>query len=84
MGKVITGVRRFVGLDVHAETIAAAIAEKHKCSSRAGDNPQSGGEHSKAREETQRGRRVDGLLRGRADGLRAVLATDADWGSPAW
>ena len=28
MGKVITGVQRFVGLDVHAETIAAAIAEK--------------------------------------------------------
>jgi transposase len=28
MNKVITGVRRFVGLDVHAETIAAAIAEK--------------------------------------------------------
>ena len=28
MHKAITGVRRFVGLDVHAETIAAAIAEK--------------------------------------------------------
>jgi transposase len=28
MNKVITGVRRFVGLHVHAETIAAAIAEK--------------------------------------------------------
>jgi transposase len=28
MNKAITGVRRFVGLDVHAETIAAAIAEK--------------------------------------------------------
>lgn len=28
MKKAITGVRRFVGLDVHADTIAAAIAEK--------------------------------------------------------
>jgi len=28
MNEAITGVRRFVGLDVHAETIAAAIAEK--------------------------------------------------------
>jgi transposase len=28
MKKAITGVRRFVGLDVHAETIAAAMAEK--------------------------------------------------------
>lgn len=28
MEKAITGVRRFVGLDVHAETIAVAIAEK--------------------------------------------------------
>jgi transposase len=30
MNKAITGVRRFVGLDVHAETIAAAIAEKEE------------------------------------------------------
>jgi transposase len=28
MGKSITAVRRFVGLDVHAETIAVAVAEK--------------------------------------------------------
>jgi len=28
--KAITGVRRFVGLDVHAETIAAAMAEKEQ------------------------------------------------------
>jgi hypothetical protein len=30
MKKAITGVRRFVGLDVHAETIAAAMAEKEE------------------------------------------------------
>ena len=30
MKKAITGVRRFVGLDVHAETIAAAMAEKEQ------------------------------------------------------
>ena len=30
MKKAITGVRRFVGLDVHAETIAAAVAEKEQ------------------------------------------------------
>ena len=28
MGKSIATVRRFVGLDVHAETIAVAVAEK--------------------------------------------------------
>ncbi len=28
MNKTITGVRRFVGLDVHADTISAAVAEK--------------------------------------------------------
>ena len=30
MKKAITGVGRFVGLDVHAETIAAAVAEKER------------------------------------------------------
>lgn len=30
MKKAITGVRRFVGLDVHAQTIAAAVAEKQE------------------------------------------------------
>ena len=30
MKKAITGVRRFVGLDVHAETIAAAVVEKEE------------------------------------------------------
>jgi len=30
MKKAITGVRRFVGLDVHAQTIAAALAEKQE------------------------------------------------------
>ena len=39
MGKAITGVRRFVGLDVHAETIAAAIAEKEQAARDVGTIP---------------------------------------------
>ena len=30
MKKAITGVRRFVGLEVHAQTIVAAMAEKQE------------------------------------------------------
>lgn len=39
MHKAITGVRRFVGLDVHAETIAAAIAEKDQVARELGAIP---------------------------------------------
>lgn len=39
MKKAITGVRRFVGLDVHAETIAAAIAEKEQAARDLGTIP---------------------------------------------
>jgi transposase len=39
MKKAITGVRRFVGLDLHAETIAAAIAEKDQAARDLGTIP---------------------------------------------
>ncbi len=39
MNKAITGVRRFVGLDVHAQTIAAAIAEKDEAVREVGTIP---------------------------------------------
>ena len=76
MKKAITGVRRFVGLDVHAETIAAAIAEKDQVARDLGTIPNREESIRKLVEEAHRGRRVGGLLRGRTDGLRAVLAAD--------
>lgn len=45
---------RFVGLDVHAETIAVAVAEADR--------------------EARAGESASGLLRGRADGIRSLLA----------
>ena len=67
---------RFIGLDVHADTIAVAIAEP------SGDVRSVGGDSQPARvdpqagEEAGAGRAIARLLRGGAHGVCRVLATD--------
>jgi len=66
---------RFLGLDVHAETIAVAVAE-------ADGSAQPGSDPEPRRVDTQAGEKAGasgasaGLLRGWSDGVRAVLAAD--------
>jgi transposase len=73
MSKSIVEARRFVGLDVHAETIAVAVAERDGESRR---HPEPAVEYLQTHGEAWRCGHVAGVLRGGADGLYAVLAAD--------
>ena len=70
-----------MGLDVHAATIAVAVAEPTGRCGRWGRSQQPEAVR-KLIQEARPGGAAAGLLRGRADGLRAVLAADG-WGSAA-
>ena len=67
---------RFVGLDVHAETIAVAVAEAGGEVRSLGSRSRTGRSRSAADQEAGQARAIAGVLRGRTDGLRAVLAAD--------
>ena len=58
---------RFVGLDVHADTIAVAVAEPGGEVRSLGVIPEPPGVDPEADEEARAGRAAAGLLRGRAD-----------------
>jgi transposase len=68
---------RFVGLDVHAETIAVAVAEMGWRSSELGDHPEPSGVGTEDDRQTGAGRDVEVLLRSRPDRLGSVLAAHA-------
>ena len=68
---------RFVGLHVHAETIAVAVAVG-RGQVRAGDNSESTGGGAAIDGQDGQAGRAAGLLRSGADGIRAVLAAEGD------
>jgi transposase len=65
---------RFLGLDVHAETIAVAIAEPDGEVRSLGTIANRAESIRKLIKKLGSGRAVEGLLRGRPDGLRSLLA----------
>ena len=67
---------RFIGLDVHAETIAVAVAEPGGEVRSLGMIPNHAGVDPKAGEEARTGRAAARLLRGGADGVCDLLAAD--------
>ena len=77
MNKINTKTRRFVGLDVHADTISVAIAEKAAVRS-LGTIPNREESIRRLVKKLNEGGEWASLLRGRAYRLHAVLATDQD------
>ena len=67
---------RFIGLDVHADTIAVAVAEPGGEVRSLGDDPESPGVDPEAGEEARAGGVAAGLLRGGADRVCDLLAAD--------
>ncbi|MBV9081525.1 MAG: hypothetical protein JOZ62_02520 [Acidobacteriaceae bacterium] len=70
---------RFIGLDVHADTIAVAVAEPNGEIRSLGPIPNRFESIRKLNSQAGRGETVAGVLRSRSDGLRRVLATDRLW-----
>jgi len=70
----MTNCTRYLGLDVHAETITAAIAEGRGRIRSIGKFPNRPEAVRKLIEKLDGGRHLKNLLRGRPDGLRLVLA----------
>ena len=66
---------RFLGLDVHAEAIAVAVAEPEDEVRSLGTIPNRAGFYPQADQEAWSGRQVESLLRGRANRLCRLLAT---------
>ena len=71
---------RFVGLDVHADTIAVAVAEPNGEVRSHRDDPEPPGIDSQTGRQAGSGEAASSLLRSRADRVRSVLAIDAAGG----
>lgn len=67
---------RYVGLDVHAESIAAPVAEPDGEVRRLGTIPEQRRRRAQVDEEARSGAELEGLLRGWALWIRVVLAAD--------
>jgi hypothetical protein len=67
---------RFLGLDVHAETIAVAVAEPGWRGTQPGYDSQPRRVDPQVDQKAWTGRSVAGLLRSRPDGVCTLLATD--------
>ena len=65
---------RFLGLDVHAETIAVAVAEPEGEVRSLGTIPNRAESIRKLIKKLGPAEQVESMLRGRTDGLRRVLA----------
>ena len=78
MKKAITGVRRFVGLDVHAQTIAVAMAEKEGAVRSLGNIPNRPESVGKLVKKLSEEGPWAACYEAGPTGIHAVLATDED------